>query len=564
MKYSKLLLILACMTLLLACNSNQTRNSRTGGFLRTNEFQKFKSLFPLEVDEINNYHIACQVYEGLTRFNADLQVVLGLAREWKLSSDKKTYTFTLRRDAFFHDDSCFKDGKGRRVTAGDIKYCFEQLCTNTPNNRQFAVTFKDRVEGANEFYEDAAKQIEGIAVENDSVISLRLNQPDPNFLAVLAMAGCFIYPHEAWEQYGTNMSVHPVGTGPFEFKSLSSASNLILTKNQHYWAKDESGIALPYLDSISWTFIADRNTELEKFKNNEIDMMYRVPSQTIKALFEAHAGDTSKIDFEVFTAPAMSLHFYGCNLNSNQVLNDKTLRKAINLAIDREKIIDDVFQGEGSSAAKYIVPYNVAFDNAGFPYRELKGIAYNPDSARALLAAAGYGKKTPLPALTLDINDGNAGKNIQTAMKVQNMLKENLGINLNLNIVNWSDQIDLVQKGKSKFFRYAWVCDYADPESFLAMFYSKSIPKDSSERSYVNLTRFKSRLFDSYFEQSKTAVDEKIRMELLGRATQIVFDEMPIVPLYHDENTRVMKKKVKNMSENAMNYIDFREVWLSE
>lgn len=563
MKSNGLLLFSAVCMFLCACTGSSEKKSKHGGYLRTNEFQKFKTLLPVEVDEINNYHIACQIYEGLFRFDNALQIEPALAKDWSLSGDKKTYTFTLRKDVSFHNDACFEKGLGRKVTVNDVKFCFEQLCTNTTFNRQFAVTFEGRVEGADEFFAKTNSELTGVQIINDSTLQIILLRPDANFLSVLAMAGCFIYPKEAWSKYGHEMAMHPVGTGPFTLKRIENNSYLTLVKNDSYWAKDESGLNLPYLDSICWSFESDRNVELDLFKKNKLDMIYRVPGKELKDLFDSQTGDSSRFDFEVFSAPALSVHFYGFNLQSNSPFQNKLVRRAVNLAIDREKIIEEVFKGEGLAADKGIVPYNVKFDNAGYPYKDLRGYIYNPDSAKKLIQLAGYSEKKRVPDLILDLNDGNGGKNILTAMKVQQMLKQNLDINVSLNIVPWSEHIDLVQNGKSEFFRYAWVCDYADPESFLTLFYGKNVPSDAKGRSYVNLSRFSDNNFDALFEAAKRAPDEKVRMRMLGMASQTLIDEAPFIPLYYDENIRVVKKQVHNLEENAMNYIDFRTVWMA-
>lgn len=550
--------------LLCACSGEKKQSEKFGGYLRTNEFQKHKTLFPLQIDEINNYHIACQIYEGLVRFDNELNILPALAKSWEINADRNQYAFHLRHNVLFHKNSCFGKDSTRQVNANDILFCFERLCTNTPENRQYAVTFKDHVLGAGAYYAGEAKKLSGVEVINDSTVQITLTHPDPNFLSVLAMAGCFIYPKEAWQKYGNDMATKAVGTGPFTLQRSATDKSLSLVKNQFYWGTDEEGNSLPYLDSVCWSFQSDRMAELEMFKNNQLDMMYRVPAANIKPLFDAQANDSSRFDFEVYSAPALSVHFYGFNLQKKSPFQNSLVRKAINMAIDRQAIIDEVFQGEGTAANAGVVPYNLAFDKAGFPYKEIKGFEYNPDSAKKLLQKAGYGDKKKLPELTLDINDGNGGKNLLTAIKVEKMLKKNLDINVNMNIVQWAEHIDQVQNGKSNFYRYAWVADYADPESFLTMFYGKHVPSDTITRSYVNLSRFSNKMFDTFFEDAQKASDEKIRMHLLGKAAQVLIDEAAFVPLYYDENIRVVKKRVHNLQENAMNYIDFRNVWISK
>lgn len=179
--------------------------------------------------------MASQVYEGLVKYNqADLAIMPCIARTWDISEDVKEYTFHLRSDVRFHNDACFKDSTGRLLTANDVKYCFENLCSKNINNSQYDVTFKDRVEGANEFFAESksgkVREFTGITVVDDSTIKIRLLQPDANFLNILAMPGCYIYPREAVLKYGNDMRFKCVGTGPFYIEAAKEGEAVIMKK----------------------------------------------------------------------------------------------------------------------------------------------------------------------------------------------------------------------------------------------------------------------------------------------------------------------------------------------
>ena len=109
-----------------------------GGVLRVNEVEIIKSLMPIAINEMNSYHVASQVYEGLTRYNeSDLAVIPAIARSWDISPDHLEYTFHMRSKVKFHNDPCFKDSIGRFVTTSDVKFCFENLCSKNINNSQY-------------------------------------------------------------------------------------------------------------------------------------------------------------------------------------------------------------------------------------------------------------------------------------------------------------------------------------------------------------------------------------------------------------------------------------------
>ena len=127
-----------------------------GGIMRLNEIEAFKSLNPISVNEISGFHLGTQLFEGLVKFDQkDLSILPAISNRWESNENQTEWTFHIRQGVKFHNDACFKDGKGRTVTANDIKFCFDKLCTSDPTNTQFGVTFKDRVVGANEAVESS-------------------------------------------------------------------------------------------------------------------------------------------------------------------------------------------------------------------------------------------------------------------------------------------------------------------------------------------------------------------------------------------------------------------------
>ncbi len=542
---------------------------KPGGILRVNEIDRFKSLMPMAISEQNAYHIASQVYEGLVKYNQfDLSLIPGLAKTWEISKDLKEYTFHLRTNAKFHNDSCFKDGKGRNVRASDVLFSFEALCSKNINNSQFDITFKDRVEGANDNYDQSGSgkvhSISGVKVINDSTLTIKLLNPDPTFLNILAMPGCFVFPKEAGLKYGSRMRTQCVGTGPFYVEYIKEGEEVVLTRNSEYWGKDIHGNQLPYLNGIHWSFVPDKRSEVELFRDGKLDAIYNIPVD----LFHQTLGNLqdktgARLNFDIYTSPALSTHFYGLNVQMNPFFSVKEIRRAMNMAIDRKKIAEVTLKGEGTAAEFGIVPYTKTFERSGYDYKSIRGFSYDPDSARKLLEKSGYPMGLGLPAFNLEINSGGGERNLMVALAVQKMLKDNLGINVNLNVVSWSEHMSNVHSGKSDFFRYAWVSDYPDPESFLTLFYGPHVPEHMEEKSYINVGRFKNKKFDELFLASRIELDKSKRYSLLKEAEQLLIDEAAFMPLYYDENMRLVHKEVKNFRENPMGFMDMTYVYFS-
>lgn len=536
-----------------------------GGVFRLNESEYIKNLFPLSIIDVYSYRVATQIYEGLFKFDQkDLSIKPALVKDYSVDETNTVYTFKLKDNVFFHDDDSFDGGKGRKVTAEDIKYCFTLLCTKGRLNQSFNL-FDNIVRGAREYYDattDGAKpsfDIEGIKVIDDLTLQVELVEPNSMFLYNLARPGAFIFPKEAYEKYGIEMRVKCVGTGPFTLSSVDEDISIILKKNEKYHAVDEYGNQLPFLDAISIRFLKDKKVELLEFRKENLDMMYRLPTDyIIEILSETTANQengTSQYDLQ--RNPEMStqiLNFF----NQGEIFDDVNVRKAFSFAIDREKILDYVLNGEGYMEGYYgITP--PAFDN--YDITKIKGFTYNPDSARIYFKKAGYDDGKDFPRITLDLNtEGERYSNV--ALEVQKQLKENLNIDIELQIYPLAQITEKGTSGDFDLLRMAWVADYPSPENYLWAFYSKTVPKSLTEKSYPNLSRYVNTRFDEYYEKALSATSTEEAMEYFMKAEQIMLNDAAVLVLWYDEGYRLMQSYVKNFPNNSMQYRDFSEVFL--
>jgi len=536
-----------------------------GGVFRTNEVEDFRNLYPLNITEVVSHRIANQVYEGLVKLNQnDLSVIPALAEKWEKNADATQWTFFLRKGVKYHDDPCFEGGKGREVTAKDFKYCFDLLCTSNPENQQFGNSFKDRVVGANEYFQSTVDKkplaggVAGVKVIDDYTLQINLVRPFAGFLNILSTPGGWLYPQEAYEKYGVDMRVKCVGTGPFQVKSIKEGEAVILERNPNYWNVDEFGNQLPYLDAVKYTFIKEKKSELLEFKRGNLDMIFRLPIEMIPDILGEldHAKEGNK-PFDMQVTPAMSVFYYGFQHQSD-IFNKKEVRLAFNYAIDREKIVNYTLQGEGIPGIYGIVP--PSFKN--YDSKSLKGYSFDVDKAKKLLAQAGYPNGKGFPKLTLQINSGGGDRNVQTAEVIQKMLKENLNIDVEINVMPFAEHLESIETGKAMFWRSGWSADYPDPETFLTLLYSKHIPEKLSDKSYLNTVRYKSAKYDSLFVAAMEEVDDAKRMALYLQADQVAIDDGAIMPIFYDENYRLVQSNIRNNSANAMEYRDFTRVYI--
>jgi oligopeptide transport system substrate-binding protein len=547
-------------------NNNKTKTAIGpvfyGGVFRMNEVEDCRSLFPLNITETSSFRVVSQVYEGLVKLNQkDLTIIPCIADKWDINDSATVFTLHLRKGVFFHNNPCFPDGKGREVTARDFKYCFNKLCESNASNQGFWV-FKDKVEGANAYYQSTIDKkplpegVSGVKVIDDNTLQIRLQYPIAGFLNILATPYTAVFPKEALEKYGLEMRTKCVGTGPFFVKELIEGEAIILSRNNSYWDIDSYGNSLPYLDAIKVSFIKEKKTEMLEFKKGNLDMVYQLPFEMINDII----GDLDKAksgynQFQLQVTPAMSIQYYGFQ-HQSALFKNKFLRQAFNYAIDRQKIVDFTLQGEGIPANFGIVPPSLKDYDA----KKVQGYDFNPDLAKKLMEKAGYPNGRGLGKIVLQLNSGGS-RNTQIAEVVQKMLKEVINVDIELNILALPQHLENLETGKTLFWRSAWIADYPDPENFLNLLYGGHIPKLLSDKSYINSVRYKSPTFDSLFSLALREQNRVKRYDLYRQADQVAMDDAAIIPIYYDENYRLVQPFVKNFDANAMEFRDFKRVY---
>lgn len=535
-----------------------------GGVFKVNEIENFTTLFPQNITDIYSHHITSQVYQSLLKFDQEtLETKPSLAESFDVNDDATEYVFHLRKGINFHDDPCFKDGKGRELTANDVKYSLDFACSADPMNKMFYL-FDGKVKGAKEHFEATQNGkkseggVSGIEVVDDYTLKIKLIRPYSIFDKIVAHYGASVFPREAFEKYGRDMRTNCVGTGPFMIKTVKEGDVVYLDRNPNYWEVDEYGNQLPYLEGIKVSFIKEKKTELMEFKKGNLDMVWKLPVEEIPNLLENldQAKDGKNVEFKSQSIDALSIQYYAF-LNTHPIFSKKKVRQAFNYAIDRESLTNNTLQGEGTPAYHGFVP-----PMPGFPIDQVQGFDYNVDKARQLMSEAGYPNGNGFPEVTLQLNSGGTTNEL-LAQAIQSMLKENIGVSIKLDILPMSQHQNKFESGQSAFWRIGWVADYPDPEVFLNMFYGLNVPDDPSKPTYINAYRYKNSEFDALFEQALRERDVEKRMALYAKADQIVVDDAVVMPIFYDNYFRVVNPLVVNFPINAMELRDFTRVYFT-
>jgi len=537
-----------------------------GGTFRMNEVQELRVLDPVGLNDAPSHHAVHQIAELLVDIRPDSINVLQpeLAERWEVSPDGLTYTYHLRRGVKFQDDACFPEGKGRLMTATDVKYCFDRSLDARAGTVGIGY-FRDKVKGAQDYFEATRSNgktpiptggVAGFRAVDDSTFVIDLLKPFAAFKYYPALGCCYIYPREAVEHYGKDFPRHLVGTGPFVFDHWSSGQELVMKRNPNYWRRDSHGNQLPFLDAVSFTFIKDEKQQLAEVASGNLEEAYRIPSELFPQVVDANGkgkGDYAK--FTIHRVEALSTQFYGMLCTSPE-FKDRRVRQAFNYAIDRDQIVRYTLQGQAAGAATHgLVPPSMP----GYDSKGVRGYSYNLDTARALMAAAGYPGGKGFPAVSIQLNNGG-GRNLLVAQAMQQMLSK-LGVNVGLKQLEWPQHQEALENGRAPLYRLGWVADYPDPENFLNLFNSRTIP--ASGPSQINSARYANPAFDSLLTLAIGTLDDAERMRLYQQAEQVAVDDAPMIFIYNDMDFRVVQPYVQNYFSNSMDRRDLTEVWFA-
>jgi peptide/nickel transport system substrate-binding protein len=544
-------------------SNNQSENVEAkggrvyGGCLRVSENESFQTLNPSSIVDVVSDFIATQIYSGLVKLNnANLKVEPAIAEKWEIDPSGTKYTFHLRKGVTFQDNPCFSGGIGREVKAADFKYSFELLCKNTPANGAFASTFKDRVKGANAYFEGKG-ELEGVKVIDDYTLEITLERPSTVFLQILAESLCSVVAKESFEKYGENMKV---GAGAFVFDEAHSAKDkIVLRKNPSYYGTDSSGNKLPFLDSVLVYIIPAKDQELALFKDGKLDIITTLPSQSIKEMVETQIQDfqSAPPKYLLDNAPEMTTQYYTFNLTRPPFDNIK-VRKAFNMAINRKRIVEDILNNQAFGPANYgfVSPTFSGYDNT-----KIKGYEYNLVEAKKLLAEAGYPNGRAFPPVKIILNSGGA-RYTNVVVEIQKELLENLNINVDFEVIPRAKKIDLESLGQTDISRDAWVADYPSPESFLSVFFGETVPKDVNQKSFPNTARYKNAQYDKYFVKGRDAINRDSSYLYFMKAEQILMNDAPVMVLWYDGNYKLTRYGIQNLHTNAMRYRNFADAYI--
>ena len=460
----------------------------------------------------------------------------------EVSKDKKTYTIKIKKGVLFQDDAAFPDGKGRELKAQDFVWSWKRILLPelvSPGTWIFdgkVVGWDDLRKKLGEATGEAREAlldapIEGLQALDDYTIQVKLLQPYPQLLNVLAMGFTAPVAKEVTKKYGqTGLSQRMVGTGPFRLVKYTAGSKVILERNPTFRGETyptegdaesqklgllaDAGKKIPFVDGINFQIIKESQPAWLQFRKGRLDAA-GVPKDNFDAAIDKGELRPELITSGIRLRKEEEAVIWYLNFNMKDKIvggNNADLRKAISMAVNRQEFIDKFMNGRGVIATS-MVPRVIA----GHTGRKDVANGYDPEGAKKLLAKAGYPEGKGLPTIMFDIR-GSSTNQRQEAEYIKNSLAA-VGIKMEIVVNTFPAYLRKEQNGNLQFFWGGWNADFPDAENFLFLLASKNAAPGPNASNYMNPA------FDKLYEQMAVMSPSPQRDAIIRQAEEIAFND---------------------------------------
>jgi len=520
---------------LLACSQGESNvaSGNRDGVLHFGNFSEPQSIDPHVMSGTPGVNIANALYEGLVVRNpATLEMDPGVAERWDISEDGKVMTFYLNPAARWSN--------GDPVTAEDFAWSLRRSLHPDMGNQLAYILFS--IVGAEAFSKGELTDPDKLGVQalDPQTLRITLKNPNPYFLGILGTYPAYPVHRATVEAHGKftdrftpwTRVENFVGNGPFTLAQWKINRRLVVSKSETYW--DADNVALK---AIVFHPVDKEVSEEKMFRAGQLHYTIGVPVNKIPVY-------QKMIDSPYRQAPWQGSYYLQFNINRPPV-NDRRVRKALAMSIDRKKIVETVLLGtELPSSA--LVP-------AGTPnYTSPDILRYDPEQARTLLAESGYPGGQGWPGLEYLYNTSENHRRI--AIALQQMWKDELNIDISLINQEWKVYLDTITQKNYTMSRRGWIASDLNPAAFLAGFTSGNGNND---------TGFSNFRFDEILlKHGPETPDLAERLALMQEAEAILLQSAAVIPLYTYNSKHLVQPSVKGAPGNVLDIVRFKYISL--
>jgi len=466
------------------------------------------------------------VFNRLTQFErGGTAVIPGLATRWDVSDDGLTYTFHLREGVKFHTTEFFKPT--RAFDADDVLFTFNRMLDkDMPFRKAYPTEFP--------YFTDMGmdKNIAKLEKVDEHTVRFTLNQVDAAFIQNLAMSFASIQSAEYADQLlkqgkPADINQKPIGTGPFVFSKYQKDAQIRFKGNKQYWQPDDVKI-----DNLIFAITTDASVRMQKLRKGECQVTLFPRPADIEPLKQDPK-------LQMPEQAGFNLGYIAYNVMDKIKGSDQPnpmaqlkVRQALDMAVNKQQIIDSVYQGAGQLAVNAMPPTQWSYDTT------IKDAAYDPEKAKALLKEAGVKEGTEITLWAMPVQRPyNPNAKLMAEMLQADWAK--IGIKAKIVSYEWGEYIKRSKGGENGAMLIGWSGDNGDPDNWLGTLFG------CDALSGNNFSKWCYKPFDDLIKQAKATPDQAKRTELYKQAQHILKDQVPMTPIAHSTVYQPMSDKVQ-------------------
>jgi peptide/nickel transport system substrate-binding protein len=489
-------------------NFNYVSPDETGKKLVIGRANDSVNLDPAGTTDIDSFKVTVNILETLVKSEKEGdQIVPCLAESWKSSEDGLVWVFKLRQGIRFHDDTVFN--------AQAVVFNFQRWMDidNPYHNGSFSYW--------NSTFGGFPGFVKSVTAISDYSVEIKLSRPYAPFLNALAMPVFGISSPSNIMKYGRDVYEHPVGTGPFVFARWDRSKSILLTRNDKYW----KGTAK--VNEVEFRVIPSSKDRRDELRQGSIHIADNLSPDDI-------ADIKYDPNLYLYLRPSFNVGYIAMN-NEKVPFNKREVRVAINHAIDKEKLINDVFDNLAKPAKTYIPPFLWGYNE------NLESYEYNPEKSRQLLTEAGFpnGFKTTL--WVMDAARDYFPKPLETAEFIKNDLKQ-VNIDAEIKVFSMNEYLAKIHNGEHEIALIGWTGDFTDPDNFL---YTLLASENAKPGLAGNYSFYRSKEVDQLLAQARQTTNMVFRRSLYRSVQEMVNYDAPSVPLVHTMPVLASRLSVK-------------------
>lgn len=505
---------------------------KRGGTLRIALPSDISSFDPALAFDTISMPFLMLVYQGLVEYDDSVKLLPGLAKDWTISPDQRTYTFHLRPGIKFSN--------GREVIASDFVYTLER--TLNPKLAALTETYFEDIAGAKDYRAGKTPHVSGLRAPHDDTLEIELTAPDPSFIFILTLPGALVVPREAVEKFGQAFAAHPIGTGPYRLTEWRRGVKMRFERNGFSTQTNRQ-----HLDAIDVSEGGDNTLHLMMFERGELDIANITANPGIPVSDFIRIEHTPRWQGLIESMSAASSFFLVLNMEMPP-FDQLKVRQAMNYAIDKDKIVRLLHHTV--TPANSLLPPPIPGFNPGLNF-----YSYNPAKAKQLLAESGHADGITLNLwFTQDSTTSDS-----TASAIQYDLQQ-VGIKAQLNPVTFPAFLDSTERRKTAQCSISgWSQDYPDPSDFLDTIFNGNRITDEGCQ---NVAFYNNPQVNSLLAAAAICQEPARRIQLYKAAEQTMLADAPIVPLYYEKVFALRQPWLHGVQLHPVLYFRFERMWL--